>query len=45
MELNQIYLGDAYELIKQVPDKSVGLVLTDVPYLITASRLARNTTA
>ena len=32
MELNKIYLGDAYELIKQVPDKSVDLIYTDIPY-------------
>lgn len=34
MQLNQIYLGDAYELIKQVPDKSVDLVYSDIPYEI-----------
>lgn len=33
MELNKIYLGDAYELIKQVPDKSVDGIYTDPPYL------------
>ena len=33
MKLNEIYLGDCYELIKQVPDKSVDLVYTDIPYL------------
>ena len=33
LELNNIYLGDAYELIKQVPDKSVDLIYTDPPYL------------
>ena len=32
MDINQIYLGDAYELIKQVPDKSVDLIVTDPPY-------------
>ena len=32
MELNKIYLGDAYELIKQVKDKSVDLIVTDPPY-------------
>lgn len=31
---NGIYLGDCYELIKQIPDKSIDLVYTDVPYLI-----------
>ena len=34
MELNNIYLGDCYELIKQIPDKSVDLIYTDIPYLI-----------
>lgn len=31
---NNIYHGDCYELIKQIPDKSVDLVYTDIPYLI-----------
>lgn len=33
LELNKIHLGDCYELIKQLPDKSVDCVYTDVPYL------------
>ena len=32
MEINKIHLGDAYELIKQVADKSVDLIVTDPPY-------------
>lgn len=32
MELNKLYKGDAYELIKQVPDKSIDLIYTDPPY-------------
>lgn len=32
METNKIYLGDAYELIKEVEDKSVDLIITDPPY-------------
>jgi DNA modification methylase len=35
MKLNQIYLGDAYKLIKEIPDKSIDLIYTDVPYLYT----------
>jgi len=34
MELNKIYLGNAYELIKQVDDHSVDLIVTDPPYQI-----------
>ena len=34
MKINEIYLGDCYKLIKQVEDKSVDLVYTDIPYLI-----------
>lgn len=34
MTANKIYLGDAYELIKQIPDKSVDLIMTDPPYQI-----------
>lgn len=32
MNVNEIYLGDAYELIKQIPDKSIDLIVTDPPY-------------
>lgn len=31
---NEIILGDAYELIKTIPDKSVDLIVTDPPYEI-----------
>lgn len=34
MELiDQIYLGDSFELMKQIPDKSIDLIYTDPPYL------------
>lgn len=33
MELNNIYLGDSYKLIKEIPDKSVNCIYTDIPYL------------
>lgn len=33
LELNKIHLGDSYELIKLIPDKSVDCVYVDVPYL------------
>lgn len=33
METNKIYLGDCYELIKQISDKSVDCIYTDIPYL------------
>ncbi len=32
IELNKIYCGDCMELMKQIPDKSVDMVLTDPPY-------------
>ena len=31
--LNKITLGNSYELIKELPDKSVDCVYTDIPYL------------
>jgi site-specific DNA-methyltransferase (adenine-specific) len=34
LELNKIHLGDSYELIKQIPDKSVDLIIIDPPYEI-----------
>ncbi|MCL2176532.1 MAG: site-specific DNA-methyltransferase [Firmicutes bacterium] len=33
MELNNIYQGCAYELIKQIPTASIDLIYTDPPYL------------
>ena len=30
--INTIQLGDCYELIKQIPDKSIDLVYIDIPY-------------
>lgn len=32
--LNKITCGDCYELIKELPDKSVQAIYTDIPYLI-----------
>ena len=32
METNKIILGNAYELIKTIPDKSIDLIYTDIPY-------------
>lgn len=34
LELNTIHLGDCQELMKEVPDGSIDLVVTDPPYLI-----------
>jgi DNA modification methylase len=32
LEINKIHLGDSYDLIKQLPNKSVDLIYTDIPY-------------
>ena len=32
VEINKIYCMDAFELLKQMPDQSVDLILTDPPY-------------
>ena len=32
LEINKIHLGDSYTLIKEIPDKSVDLVIIDPPY-------------
>lgn len=42
LELNKIYLGDSYELIKQIPDKSIDLIVTDPPYLIESTKGGKN---
>ena len=31
--INTVTLGDSYELIKNIPDKSIDLVYIDIPYL------------
>lgn len=46
--LNKITLGDSYSIIKEIPDKSIDLIIIDPPYLIentnggTRSRLAKS---
>lgn len=37
IETNKIYLGSCYELIKDIPDKSIDLVYIDIPYEISYS--------
>ena len=32
LEFNQIIKGDAYELVKELPDNSIDLIVTDPPY-------------
>jgi len=32
MDLNKIYIGDAVKLIKDIPDNSIHLILSDIPY-------------
>ena len=32
--INTIQLGNCYELIKDIPDKSIDLIYVDIPYLI-----------
>jgi DNA modification methylase len=32
LEINKIYLGDCMDFMKQIPDKSIDLILTDPPY-------------
>ncbi len=41
--LNKITLGDSYELIKKLEDKSVDLILTDPPYGIGADKGIKTT--
>ena len=32
-DLNKIYCADCYEAIREIPDKSVDCIYTDIPYL------------
>jgi len=38
MEINKIYQGDCLELMKQIKDKSVDMILCDLPYGTTACK-------
>ena len=33
---SEVYLGDCYEIIKNIPTNSVDLIITDPPYEINA---------
>ena len=37
IEPNNLYLGDAYEFIKDMEDKSIDLIYTDIPYAFTGN--------
>lgn len=32
-ELDKIYCADSYKAIKEIPDKSIDCIYTDIPYL------------
>jgi DNA modification methylase len=36
LKTNEIYLGDCLELMKEIPDKSIDMILCDLPYGTTA---------
>ena len=38
MEMNKCYLGDCLELMKDIPDKSIDMILCDLPYGTTACK-------
>lgn len=38
MDLNKIYFGDCLEVMKQIPDKSIDMILADLPYGTTACK-------
>ena len=38
LELNKIYCGDCLEVMKEIDDKSIDLILADLPYEITACK-------
>lgn len=38
LEKNKVYLGDCLELMKDIPDKSIDMILCDLPYGTTACK-------
>ena len=39
---NQIILGDCFEIFKQIPDKPIDLIMTDIPYLYSDKMPSKN---
>ena len=42
LEINKIYLGDCLEVMKQIDDKSIDMILCDLPYKKIAPEWAKN---
>lgn len=42
MELNKIYLGDCFDYLKDIEDKSIDAIICDLPYNTTASPFDKN---
>ena len=42
MQVDKIIQGDSYELIKELPDKSIDLIVTDQPYDFTKNKWFSN---
>lgn len=38
MELNKLYRGDCLEIMREIPDKSIDMILCDLPYWTTACK-------
>lgn len=38
LEINKIHLGDCLELMREIPDRSIDMILCDLPYGTTASK-------
>ena len=38
MEINSVHLGDCLELMQQLPNKSIDMILADLPYGTTACK-------
>ena len=36
LDTNKIYLGDCLEVMRDIPDRSVDAIITDLPYNTTA---------
>ena len=36
LEINKVYNADSYIAIKEIPDKSIDCIYTDIPYFMVA---------
>ena len=42
INIDNIYLGDCYDIIQSIPDKSIDCIYTDIPYLFVTGGIGKS---